>query len=156
MKPHWLLIPTLALLLVSCQGLALPDKLRAQAEPTIVYALGEREGFRSPLEAGNLRPACPALEFASGDYTPSGAQRKILEGLAAAWSAEKPRYLIAGYSQPGLPEDYARSLSERRAQAVRQILIEAGVEASSLQTVGFGQDSAPSAPTPGGVVIYQQ
>jgi outer membrane protein OmpA-like peptidoglycan-associated protein len=67
--------------------------------------------------------------------------------------AKKHRYLIAGYSQPELPEDYARSLSERRAQAVRQTLIECGVDASHLQTVGFGHDNAPTANI---VVIYQQ
>lgn len=148
-----LITPTLTLMLAGCSGLTLPMKLMSQAQPTMVYALGERDGFRSPLGESNQRPACPALEFSSGAYMPSGAHRKILEGLAASWLAKKHRYLIAGYSQPELPEDYARSLSERRAQAVRQTLIECGVDASHLQTVGFGHDNAPTANI---VVIYQQ
>jgi hypothetical protein len=40
--------------------------------------------------------------------------------------------------------------------AVRQRLIELGLEASHLQTVGFGNDCAPSAPSSDVVVIYGQ
>jgi hypothetical protein len=148
-----LLSPLLALLLASCGGLMLPGKRTTPAKPTIVYALGEKAGFHSPLLDGPLQPACPALEFPSSTYLPSDAHRKLLEGIAATWPSEKPRYLIAGYSQPGLPEDYARSLSERRAQAVRQLLIECGIDASHVQTVGFGHDSAPRANV---VFIYPQ
>lgn len=151
-----LLLPALPLVLASCAGLRLPGGLSVEPEPTVVYALGDREGFRSPLLEGGLRPACPALEFSPGAFALTGAHQKILSGLASAWTETKPRYLIAGYSQPGLPEDYARSLSERRAQAARQHLIEAGVEAASLQTVGYGHDSAPSAPNTDVVVIYRQ
>ncbi len=138
--------------LVCCQVLPEIPGLSKNDEPTVVYALGGREGFSSPLEAA-LKPACPALEFPGTGFRLGGGHRKILNGLAAEWRNGRPRYLIAGYTPPALPEDYARSLSERRAQAVRQFLIEAGVEAASLQTVGFGFDSSP---TSGVVVIYRQ
>ncbi|MCA1963469.1 MAG: OmpA family protein [Prosthecobacter sp.] len=151
-----LLLSTLPAVMVGCSWLPLPHALSPQPEPTVVYALGTREGFRSPLQEGNLRPACPALEFSGTTFRLSGAHRRTLEALAASWQEKKPRYLIAGYCQTGLPEDYARSLSERRAQAVRQHLIEHGVEAANLQTVGFGHDSTPSAPTSSVVVIYRQ
>lgn len=142
-------------LLACCQALPEVPGLSKSDEPTVVYALGGREGFSSPLEAA-LKPACPALEFPGTFFRLGGGHQKILNGLAAEWQKGRPRYLIAGYSPPGLPEDYARSLSERRAQAVRQFLIEAGVEAASLQTVGFGFDSSPSSPTSAVVVIYRQ
>lgn len=143
------------LVLTCCQGLPALPGLRKSDEPTVVYALGGREGFSSPLEAA-LKPACQALEFSGTGFRLDGGHQKALRMMAAEWQKATPRYLIAGYSPPGLPEDYARSLSERRALAVRQFLIEAGVEAASLQTVGFGFDSSPSSPTSGVVVIYRQ
>lgn len=126
-------------------------------EPTaeVVYALGPREGFTSPLLRA-LKPACAALEFNGSSYLITGVHRRQLTPLAADASKATDRYLIAGYAAPGLPEDFARSLSERRAQAARQYLIERGVAAASLQTVGFGFDSAPNAPGANVVVVYRQ
>lgn len=144
-----LMLPPALLLLAACSGL---PKLSGEPEPAVVFALGSRDGFRSPLE-GALKPACPALEFSRESYELTGAHRKTLAPLITAWPDSKPRFLIAGHTPPGLPEDFARSLSERRAQAVRQHLIESGVEAANLQTVGYGFDSPPASDV---VVIYQQ
>ncbi len=130
---------------------SLPGLSREQ-EAEVVFALGPRDGFTSPL-SGALKPACSALEFAGEKFALTGAHKKTLAVLVADWSKDKPRYLIAGYSQPGLPDDFARSLSERRAQAVRQYLIESGVEAANMQTVGYGFDSSPTSSV---VVIYRQ
>lgn len=141
-----------SLLLCSCGPVASPFQ---EKKADIVFALGSRDGFSSPMMA-TLKPACPALEFRGTSYRLNGAHKKQLLQMAESWKETKPRYLIAGYTPPDLPEDYARALSERRAQAVRQNLIESGVEASHLQTVGFGHDSAPSGPTTGVVVIYRQ
>lgn len=153
MKPFCLLLP---LLLAGCSQLPRLSGLSTEADPNVVFALGSREGFQSPLLAP-LKPACPALEFRGESFALTGAHKKTLAGLLRTFQQEPgARCLVAGYSQPGLPEDYARSLSERRAQAVRQHLIESGIEATSLQTVGYGFDSAPSAPTSGVVVIYRQ
>ena len=141
-----------ALALCSCSS---GPMVFQEKEADIVFALGPRDGFVSPMTAP-LKPACPALEFPGTGYALSGAHKKSLAELATAWKENKPRFIIAGYTPPELPADYARSLSERRAQAVRQALIESGVEAASLQTVGFGNDSAPSGPTTSVVVIYKQ
>jgi outer membrane protein OmpA-like peptidoglycan-associated protein len=151
---HSLFYTGLALGLCSC-GTGTAPPLFQEREADIVFALGPRDGFTSPMTAA-LKPACPALEFPHTSYSLNGGQKKNLQSLAAAWKEAKPRYLIAGYTPPELPADYARSLSERRAQAVRQYLIENGVEAASLQTIGFGHDSAPSGPTTSVVVIYKQ
>lgn len=146
-------LPAIGLLtlLTGCSGL--PSLQKKEAE--VVFALGTRDGYTSPMNAA-LKPASTALEFQELQFDLNGAHRKALSELAAAWPETKPRYLIAGYAPPELPEDYARSLSERRAQAVRQYLIEHGVEAANLQTVGFGSDSSPSGPATGVVVIYHQ
>ncbi|MCX6853334.1 MAG: OmpA family protein [Verrucomicrobia bacterium] len=129
--------------------------LSSEPAAEVVYALGTRDGFTSPLQS-SLKPACPALEFIGSSFQLTGIHRRLLSPLAASPETAKDRYLIAGYAPPGLPEDFARSLSERRAQAARQYLIESGVEAALLQTVGFGFDSAPNAPGANVVVIYRQ
>lgn len=149
-----LLLSSLGLSLALCSCSEFPPLLK-KSEADIVFALGPREGFSSPMTTA-LKPATSALEFQGNSFFLNGAHKKVLKELAASWPAEKPRYLIAGYAPPELTEDYARSLSERRAQAVRQYLIENGIEAANLQTVGFGHDSSPSGPTTAVVVIYKQ
>ncbi len=140
-------------LLSSCSSIPF---LAPPAKEAVVYALGSREGYTSPLNA-NLKPACPALEFGSEgfrlDASHEHALRKVISTLG---DNKKPRLVIAGYAPPELPQDHARALSERRAQAVRQRLIELGLDSANLQTIGFGNDFSPSGPSSGVVVIYQQ
>jgi hypothetical protein len=137
-------------LLTSCQGL---DFLKRE-HASVVYALGSTEGFSSPINQ-RLKPACPALTFTGESFTPVGRHQPRLRELASAWQVQPQRLLIVGYTAPNLPQDYARALSERRAQGVRQNLVELGIEASQMQTVGLGNDFAPSAPSSNVVVIYQ-
>jgi outer membrane protein OmpA-like peptidoglycan-associated protein len=139
-------------LLPSCSTLPVSKQ---SEETAIVYALGSREGFSSPLNK-SLRPACSALEFKSDSFSLTGGHHKVLSSLVNEREKQKSKFLVAGYTQPGLPEDYARSLSERRAQAVRQYLIENGIEAADLQTAGFGYDGSPNSPTSNVVVVYRQ
>ncbi len=140
------------LMLASCSHL---PRLDSEPAAEVVYALGSREGFTSPL-TGALKPACSALEFTGTRFSLTGVHRRQLAPLAADPALAQDRYLIAGYAPHSLPEDFARALSERRAQAARQFLIESGVEAVRLQTVGFGFDSAPNAPGANVVVVYRQ
>ena len=145
------------LLVASCGSIPMPSALRKSAPETVVYALGPREGYTSPL-AGSLKPACPALVFEGSGFTLSSAHQEALRGLAgeSLKTGKKTRLLIAGYTPPGLPADHARSLSERRALAVRQQLIKLGLEAAQVQTVGFGNDFSPTGPSSDVVVIYLQ
>ncbi|MDB6004736.1 MAG: hypothetical protein JWR15_1723 [Prosthecobacter sp.] len=144
----------LLLLLSSCSSM--PSFLKSSSSEAVVYALGPREGFSSPLN-GSLKPACPALVFSSADFHLTSAHQQAVQTLAREMSSnKKARLLIAGYTPPNLPQDHARALSERRALAVRQRLIELGLEAASLQTVGFGNDFSPSGPSSDVVVIYRQ
>jgi hypothetical protein len=140
-------------LLSSCSSVTF---LTQPASEAIVYALGPREGHTSPLGA-NLKPACPALVFDGDGFKLSDAHEGAIRGVVTELgSNKKTRLLIAGYAQPDLPHDHARSLSERRAQAVRQRLIELELDPSKIQTVGFGNDFSPSGPSSGVVVIYRQ
>lgn len=140
-------------LLYSCSSFSFLPHPPAEA---IVYALGPREGHTSPLGA-NLKPACPALVFEGDGFKLSTAHEGAIRGVVTELGGDKKtRLLIAGYAQPDLPHDHARSLSERRAQAVRQRLIELELDPSKIQTVGFGNDFSPSGPSSGVVVIYRQ
>ena len=134
----------------------MPSFLRNPADEAVVYALGPRDGFTSPLSNG-LKPACQALVFDQDGFQLTEAHEQTVRSLAKEMVSEKrSRLIIAGYAPPNLPEDHARALSDRRALAVRQRLIELGVEAANLQTVGFGNDFSPSGPSSGVVVIYKQ
>lgn len=145
----------LVLLLASCSSSPF-SFLKSSSSEAVVYALGPRDGYNSPLNA-SLTPACPALVFDNAGYALTDAhQRSIREVFSALKGDKKARLLIAGYAPPNLPQDHARSLSERRAQAVRQQLIEAGLDAANIQTVGFGNDFSPVGPSSGVVVIYRQ
>ncbi len=141
--------------LASCSSISMTSFLGSSSE-AVVYALGPRDGFTSPLN-GSLKPACPALVFDNAEFHLTSAHQQAVHTLAQEMSAnKKARLLIAGYTPPNLPQDHARSISERRALAVRQRLIELGLEAASLQTVGFGNDFSPSGPSSDVVVIYRQ
>jgi hypothetical protein len=148
--PTSLPLLTAIVLLSGCSNLS----LRPSHDSAVVYALGSQNGFPSPLSK-QLTPACPALTFHPDHYTPIGRHRLSLQQIANASKTQSARHIIAGYTSPELPQDYARSLSERRAQAIRQSLIELGVEPAQLQTIGFGNDFALSGPSTDVVVIYR-
>ena len=146
----------ICLLMASCSSIPMPSFFRNPAAEAVVFALGPREGFTSPLN-GSLKPACPAIIFDNADFHLTAAHQQSIQALAQEMSAnKKARLLIAGYTPPHLPQDHARSISERRALAVRQRLIDLGLEAANLQTVGFGNDFSPTGPSSDVVVIYRQ
>ncbi len=146
-----------SLLLTSCGTIPMPSVLGKSTPETVVYALGPREGYTSPLTT-SLKPACPALVFDDGGFLLTSSHQEALRSVAKETleKNKKARLLIAGYTPPNLPADHARSISERRALAARQHLIGLGFEAANLQTVGFGNDFSPSGPSSDVVVIYQQ
>jgi len=125
-------------------------------DASVVYALGSREGFSSPLN-GSLRLACPAFEFKGSQITLSEEHERELAKLAEDWKKnESIRYLIVGYTPPDLPEDHARTLSERRTLGLRQRLIELGVEGARIQTLGLGNDFYQTSPATHVALIYRQ
>lgn len=134
----------------------MPAFLRNPAAGAVVYALGPRDGFTSPLST-TLKPACQALVFANDGFKLTETHEQAIRRVAQETAPDKKaRLLITGYAPPNLPQDHARALSDRRALAVRQRLIEHGIEAANLQSVGYGNDFSPSGPSSGVVVIYRQ
>lgn len=147
-----------ALLLLLAAGLsACTTPLPPGGETTVLHALGPREGFSSPL-VQPLSPACPALVFSGTQYALSAGHQRLLSDCMTTLPADKTgtRLLIVGQTPVDLPGGHARSLSERRAQAVRRFLIDQGLPAEQLQTLGLGHDAAPAGHTGNSVVLYRQ
>jgi hypothetical protein len=108
----------ICLLLASCSSIPMPSFFRNPAAEAVVFALGPRDGFTSPLN-GSLKPACPALMYDNADFHLTAAHQQAIHNLAQEMlKNKKARLLIAGYAPPNLPQDHARSISERRALAV--------------------------------------
>ena len=82
----WLVLPVV---LPACKNL---PSLSGGQKADIVFALGSRNGFSSPL-IQTLKPACPALEFQGLGFALNGAHRRTLSALAKDWSKDKKRYL---------------------------------------------------------------
>ncbi len=157
-SPHGARLSCAAMLclLASCGSLPKFSFFKNPADEAVVYALASREGVSSPLN-GTLKPACPALPFDGGSIHLTSTHEHAVQSLVKDFKQQpKARLLIVGYTQPNLPHDHARAISDRRSLAVRQRLIELGMEPANLQTVGFGNDFAPTGPSSDVVVIYKQ
>ena len=105
----------------------------------MIYALAPQEALPSPLEH-KLTPVGPALPFARDRFDLTTLQQETLKPLAAQWQRDKTTLMILGFAKRGLPTDYARSLSQRRAEAVREALINEGLDAALLHSAGYGHD----------------
>ena len=103
-----------------------------------IYALAT-QNVPSPLDK-ELESACDPLTFSRDHFTLSPRQRSLLIKQAVSWKEQHQHLLIAGFAQRGFPSSYARSLSQRRAESVRQVLIEEGIDAAVLHSTGYGHD----------------
>ncbi len=70
----------------------------------------------------------------------SGAEQSKISQVASAVRSSGNTLIIAGFTDDRGTEEYNRGLGEKRAQAVREALISAGVDGSRIQTVSFGKE----------------
>ena len=78
------------------------------------------------------------VHFGYDSYSVEAGERGKLEQVTQFLKANSNTIILAGFTdERGTPE-YNRGLGERRAQAVRDALIQLGADASKLQTVSFG------------------
>jgi peptidoglycan-associated lipoprotein len=69
------------------------------------------------------------------------ARETLQKDYAAIGAVTSPKLLIEGHcDERGTPE-YNRALGERRAQALREYLIRAGIDSEHIHTVSFGKDN---------------
>jgi len=103
--------------------------------------LGERfEGganFMSPnVQKGQFSP----VFFSFDSYSVEPAESSKIQAVSSSLSAGSDRLIIAGFTDERGTQEYNRGLGERRAQAVRQALIDAGIQGDRIQTVSFGSE----------------
>jgi len=103
--------------------------------------LGERfEGdanfFSSSVVKGQFSP----LYFSFDSYSVEPGESSKIQQVSSALSSGSDRLIIAGFTDERGTQEYNRGLGERRAQAVRQALIDAGISADRIQTVSFGSE----------------
>ena len=68
----------------------------------------------------------------------------LQQHIAVLKSQPELQLQIAGYTSASGSEQYNQQLSERRANAVQQYLQSAGISASRLTTIGYGEQSPVS------------
>jgi hypothetical protein len=104
---------------------------------TTVYALAEQDELQ-PAAADALH----TVKFLSQSYKLAPEQREALTQKFAQAEAEQ-HLLLIGRASAELPPEYARMLGQRRAEAVRQLLIDLGWPPNHLHPSSRGNDDAP-------------
>jgi outer membrane protein OmpA-like peptidoglycan-associated protein len=122
--------------LLLCQCELLDPVLRPSK---VIYAQPPRTGLASALDT-ELKPLAPAITFSRDHFTLTPKQVQALNKQASAWTEAPAKIYVLGFTRRGLPDGYARSLAQRRADAVRQALIDAGIDAAKLHAIGYGHD----------------
>jgi len=88
----------------------------------------------------------PVVQFGDDDWRLAPSESAKVR-VAAQWMAANPgRMLLAAGAHAESPE-YARQLSDLRAQTVRRALVSAGVPDDRILTVSFGEDAPSSTGT---------
>ncbi|MBL0693944.1 OmpA family protein [Comamonas sp. JC664] len=94
-----------------------------------------------PPEAPSRLPTEHHVQFPVGQSTLSDSERRNLDAVADYLKANPRVSLrIEGHTDNTGPEELNRTLSQERADAVRQYLIQQGIESSRLTAKGFGPD----------------
>jgi peptidoglycan-associated lipoprotein len=102
--------------------------------------LPDRQEGVSFLGSNVDRSKFSPVYFGFDSYTVSGGERGKIDEVAGFLKSGGNTIIIAGFTdERGTPE-YNRGLGERRAQSVREALIQAGADGSRIQTVSFGAE----------------
>nr|WP_320051001.1 OmpA family protein [uncultured Desulfuromonas sp.] len=117
-----------------------------QQEQAMRDALASVEGVKIDRDGNILYVTFRSdNQFDIGSFTLRGSAQQDISRLAAILTQyHKTTILVAGHTDNTGSEEYNQGLSERRAMAVRNILVAGGVASSRVTTVGFGE-SAPIA-----------
>jgi outer membrane protein OmpA-like peptidoglycan-associated protein len=79
------------------------------------------------------------FEFDSSTLTKEG-KKIVLENTQVLRDNPKARVRIAGYASASGTEEYNQKLSERRAKAVKEMLVkEGGIPEARMTTIGYGE-----------------
>jgi len=131
----------------------LPKSLIALCAAALL--LGACESTPQPVSAPPPPPPAAAPSYmVFFDWDRSDLSQQALATIgqaAAAYKSSGNASLVAtGYTDTSGPPDYNIALSQRRAEAVKGALVQNGVPAGAIQTVGRGEADL-LVPTPDGV-----
>lgn len=101
--------------------------------------LPERSGG-SFLSSSVDRSKFAPVHFGFDSYTVSPGEQSKVAAVAASMKSSRDSVIIAGFTDERGTAEYNRGLGERRAQAVRQVLMGNGISADRIQTVSFGAE----------------
>jgi outer membrane protein OmpA-like peptidoglycan-associated protein len=98
-------------------------------------------------ERGWVLAIAPDLMFDRGESTLKPGGRRALESVARVLRQHPERnILVEGFAADASGDDSARHLSERRAHAVRNALVLAGVDGANIVARGAGpMENGPAA-----------
>ena len=102
--------------------------------------LPERQEGVSFLGSNVDRSKVHPVYFGFDSFAIDGGERGKIDEVAGFMKSASNTLIIAGFTDERGTPDYNRGLGERRAQAVREALIRAGVDAGKIQTVSFGAE----------------
>jgi peptidoglycan-associated lipoprotein len=102
--------------------------------------LAERTEGSSFLSGNVDRRRFAPVQFGFDSYTVSAGEQSKVAQVASSLRGSSDSVILAGFTDERGTAEYNRGLGERRAQAVRQALIERGLPAARIQTVSFGAE----------------
>jgi Outer membrane protein and related peptidoglycan-associated (lipo)proteins len=121
-----------------------------RARQTRSLSLGEREKVATIAQDKPKIDLEINFEFNSDEISKSA--KPTVEALAQALTDSAIKgstFLVAGYTDGKGSEEYNQGLSERRADAVKRILVEKyGIAADTLMTAGYGKTHLKNASDP--------
>ena len=92
--------------------------------------------FGGNVERDRFQPIYFDFDSQAVRSSETGKIQQIVEFMKSGSS----QIIIAGFTDERGTAEYNRALGERRAEAVRQYLIQAGADGGHLQTVSFGAE----------------
>jgi peptidoglycan-associated lipoprotein len=99
-------------------------------------------GDRGPIE--NMSPvdssAYAPVYFAFDSYTVSPGEVSKIRAIADALSGGSMAVILQGHTDERGSREYNLALGERRALAVRELLMSMGVSSDSMQTLSMGEE----------------
>lgn len=148
--------------LAACGGLQAQDAQSAPSVDSIIESLKAEQPAQQPGQTRALRPGAASMstapapapakpkpasinmqinfEYNSADI--AGSSAKTMATLAKALASpqlEGRKFTVIGHTDASGSAGYNKSLSDRRAAAVRNYLIENGVSSSRLKAMGKGE-----------------
>ena len=88
------------------------------------------------VDKSKFRP----VHFAFDSFEIGSSEQSILDEVADFLKNGSSSVIVAGFTDERGTAEYNRGLGEKRAEAVRQYLIQRGADGGKIQTVSFGAE----------------